>query len=166
MAIETSVDDADLAEIKEELMQQGFVKRKKLLKGKSQKPKKSKPYHFVSSEGYDIYVGKSNTQNDELTLRFAENNDIWLHTKNIPGSHVIVKTNGTAIVPDQTLLEAANLAVYHSKAKNSSHVPVDYTPRKNVKKPKGAKPGMVIYEQNKTVIITVEESIINSMKSF
>lgn len=165
IAIENSSEDSDLTEIREELAEQGFVKKKKLPKGKLPKGKKSSPYHFVSSDGYDIYVGKSNTQNDELTLHFAQSNDLWLHTKNIPGSHVIVKLKESEMLPpDQTLLEAAILAVYHSKAKQSSNVPVDYTKRKNVKKPRGAKPGMVIYEQNKTLSITVDEKIIHSLK--
>lgn len=164
VSIETATEDSDLAEIREELAEQGFVKKKKYNKGKQPKQKKTTPHHFISSDGYDIYVGKSNTQNDELTLHIAQNNDIWLHTKNIPGSHVIIKMKDSQPLPEQTLLEAANLAVFHSKAKNSSNVPVDYTPRKNVKKPRGAKPGMVIYEQNKTVTITVNDRIIHTIK--
>ena len=126
------------------------MKRKTVKKNKSQKQKKAKPLHYISSDGFDIYVGKSNIQNDELTLRFAQSNDIWLHTKEIPGSHVIIKTNGIDI-PNQTLLEAANLSAYFSKSQNSSQVPVDYTFKKFVKKPNGAKPGMVIYEKYKTI---------------
>lgn len=163
IAIETSSTESDLLEIREELAEQGFVKRKKIPKGKMPKKQKSQPHHYVSSDGYDIYVGKSNTQNDELTLHFAQNHDIWLHTKNIPGSHVIIKMKDN-ILPNQTLLEAANLAVQHSKAKASSNVPVDYTPRKNVKKPRSAKPGFVIYEQNKTVSITVNEKLIQDLE--
>ena len=108
-------------------------------------------------------MGKSNLQNDELTLRTAEPTDIWMHTKEIPGSHVIIRTNGKGEVPIPTLEEAANLAAFYSKAKNGSMVPVDYTLRKNVKKPNGAKPGMVIYLTNKTIYITPEEEKVNLM---
>ena len=164
VAIESATDEMDLNEIRDELAEEGFMKKRKQPFGKMQKQKKSKPMHYISSDGYHIYVGKSNIQNDELTLKFAEPTDIWLHTKNIPGSHVIVKTNGENTLPDQTLLEASNLAAFNSKGKNSSNVAVDYTQRKNVKKPKGAKPGMVIYEQNKTVHINPSELIINSLE--
>ncbi len=163
-SLQTAKEEADLDEIRIELAEQGYMKRKTAKKNKGQKPKKAKPLHYVSSDGFDIYVGKSNTQNDELTLRFAESNDIWLHTKEIPGSHVIIKTNGTDI-PDQTLLEAANLSAYFSKSQQSSQVPVDYTFRKYVKKPNGAKPGMVIYEKNKTVYITPNEIMIKNLET-
>ena len=163
--IDSAKDEADLNEIKAELVNQGFMKNKNTNKNKGVKIKKSKPYHFISSDGFDIFVGKSNTQNDELTLKIAKGSDIWLHTKNIPGSHVIIFTNGACKVPDKTLLEAANLSAYFSKAKNSTNVPVDYTLKKFVKKPSGAKPGMVIYETNSTVYITPDENMIKSMKT-
>ncbi|MDR1559673.1 MAG: NFACT RNA binding domain-containing protein [Clostridiales bacterium] len=118
---------------------------------------------FISSDGFDIYVGKNNKQNDELTLRFAASDDIWLHTKEIPGSHVIIKSRG-ADVSDAALREAALLAAYYSKARQSSQVPVDYTLKKNVKKPNGAKPGMVIYVSNKTIYITPEEELVRRVK--
>ncbi|MCX7695968.1 MAG: NFACT RNA binding domain-containing protein, partial [Caloramator sp.] len=127
------------------------------------KTPKSQPLHFISSDGYDIYVGKSNIQNDFLTLKFASQNDIWMHTKNIPGSHIIIKSkNGE--VSDNALLEGALLAAYYSKAKNSTNVPVDYTERKNVKKPSGAKPGMVIYYTNKTIYVTPSSEKIGKIK--
>ena len=110
--------------------------------------------HFISSDGFDIYVGKNNTQNDYLTLRFANTSDIWFHTKQIHGSHTIIKLGVNKNVPDTTLLEAAKLAAYYSKARESSQVPVDYTQVKNVKKPNGAKPGMVIYDNYNTVYVT------------
>ena len=119
--------------------------------------------HFISSSGFEIYVGKNNVQNDYLTLKFAVNQDVWLHTKDIPGSHVIIKTEGKE-VDDTTLEEAANLAAFYSKGRMSSKVPVDYTRRKNVKKPNGAKPGMVIYENNFTMYLTPDEEKINNMK--
>lgn len=162
--IDSAKEEADLNEIKAELISQGFMKNKNTNKNKGIKVKKSKPYHFISSDGFDILVGKSNTQNDELTLRTARNSDIWLHTKNIPGSHVIIFTNGAGKVPDKTLLEAANLSAYFSKAKNSTNVPVDYTLKKFVKKPSGAKPGMVIYETNSTIYITPDENMVNQMQ--
>ena len=163
-SLETAKEEADLDEIRMELAEQGYMKRKTAKKNKSQKPKKTKPLHYVSSDGFDIYVGKSNIQNDELTLHTAQSNDIWLHTKDIAGSHVIIKTNGID-VPDSTLLEAANISAYFSKGKNSSHVPVDYTLKKYVKKPNGAKPGMVIYERNKTIYITPDEKNIKKLES-
>ena len=142
----------EIEEIKKELIETGYIKFKKSYK--SSKTKMSKPMHFVSTDGFHIYVGKNNIQNDYLTLKFAHKNDIWLHTKNIPGSHVIIRSVG--IVPETTLKEAANLAAYYSKSQNSSNVPVDYTQVKNVKKPSGAKPGMVIYYTNQTIYITPE----------
>lgn len=163
-ALENAKDDADLSEIRTELAESGFIRRQVQKKG-AQKPKKSKPLHYVSSDGYDIFVGKSNLQNDELTLRMAESTDIWMHTKDIPGSHVIIRTNGQKELPETTMEEAANLAAFYSKAKNSSMVPVDYTQRKNIKKPNGAKPGMVIYLTNRTIYITPDENRVNQMKT-
>lgn len=163
-SLQTAKEEADLDEIRTELAEQGYMKRKTVKKNKSQKQKKAKPLHYISSDGFDIYVGKSNIQNDELTLRFAQSNDIWLHTKEIPGSHVIIKTNGIDI-PNQTLLEAANLSAYFSKSQNSSQVPVDYTFKKFVKKPNGAKPGMVIYEKYKTIYITPNETMVKNLKN-
>lgn len=162
-ALENANEDADLAEIRTELAESGFMRKQTKKKGQT-KPKKAKPMHFRSSDGFDIYVGKSNLQNDELTLRTAEPTDIWMHTKNIPGSHVIIRTNGTGEAPVATLEEGATLAAYFSKAKDGSMVPIDYTLRKNVKKPNGAKPGMVIYLTNKTIYITPTEEQINRLK--
>lgn len=118
-------DEQDIKEIRSELRESGYIKKAKVVKQK-QSQKKSKPMHFVSSDGFDIYVGKNNVQNDELTLKFARARDIWLHTKVIPGSHVIIATDGKE-VPDSTLNEAVNLAAYFSKARESTLVPVDYT---------------------------------------
>ena len=117
--------------------------------------------HFISSHGSDIFVGRNNIQNDFLTLKFANKNDIWLHTKDIPGSHVIIKNTGN--ISEATLLEAGNLAAFYSKSKNSSSVPVDYTEVKNVRKPSGAKPGMVIYSTNKTMYLTPTESTLKKI---
>lgn len=149
-----------IEDIRNELIETDYITMKKFNKGK--KPKPTKPMHFISSEGIDIYVGRNNIQNDFLTLKFASKNDIWLHTKDIPGSHVIIKNTGN--VSDITLLEAGNLSAFYSKSKNSSSVPVDYTEVKNVRKPSGAKPGMVIYSTNKTLYITPSESTLNRIE--
>lgn len=168
MYLETQLDNLDkcteeleLEEIRNELAEQGYIKARKA--AKSKKAKASMPMRFLSSTGFEIYVGKNNVQNDYLTLKFAVNQDVWLHTKDIPGSHVIIKTEGKD-VDDATLEEAANLAAFYSKGKMSSKVPVDYTRRKNVKKPSGAKPGMAIYDNNFTIYITPDEDKINRMK--
>lgn len=151
----------ELSELIEELKEQGYIKRDKGGK-KKMKLAASKPMHFVSSTGTDIYVGKNNRQNDELTLRFASPNDIWMHAKNIPGSHVIVK--GASEQDTATMTEAALLAAYYSRARGSENVAVDYTPRKYVKKPAGAKPGMVIYTTNKTAYVTPSEEAVAGLK--
>ena len=164
-ALQTAKEEADLDEIRTELAQQGYMKKKTAKKNKAQKQKKSKPLHYISSDGFSIYVGKSNTQHDELTLKFASSTNIWLHTKNTPGSHVIIDVNGLDNLPDNTLLEAANLAAYYSKAKTGTNVAVDYALKKNVKKPNGAKPGMVIYDHNYTVYITPDEEKAKNMET-
>ena len=145
--------ESDLNAIRTELAEQGYLKRIVLKKNKKL-PNTSKPMHFVSSDGFDIYVGRNNTQNDYLTLKLANSNDLWFHTKNIHGSHVIIKLGLDKNVPETTMREAAQLAAYYSKARESSQVPVDYTAVKNVKKPNGAKPGMVIYDVYNTVYVT------------
>lgn len=139
----------EIEEIKNELIETGYVRYRKNSKN-SKKQKASKPLHFVSSDGIDIYVGKNNLQNDDLSLKFANKNHLWLHAKDIPGSHVIVCAFE---VPDKTLEEAAIIAGFYSKGKESSKIPVDYTKVKELKKPNGSKPGMVIYHTNKTVMI-------------
>lgn len=143
----------EIDEIKKELVETGYIKYRG---GKKEKETPAKPMHYKSSEGIDIYVGKNNIQNDYLTLKFADKTDTWLHTKDIPGSHVIIK--GREISP-VTLNEAAILAAFYSKARTSSKVPVDYTLVKNVKKPNGAKPGMVIYTTNNTIYVTPTASV-------
>lgn len=160
--LDKCTEELEINEIRQELAEQGYTKRKKPGKGKTKAVAASKPMQFVSSTGFEIYVGKNNVQNDYLTIKFAGPKDIWLHTKEIPGSHVIIKTGGMQL-DDATLVEAANLAAFYSKAKNSSKVPVDYTIRKNVRKPNGSKPGMVIYESNKTVYIDPNEEDIKKL---
>ena len=142
-------DISDITEIREELSDAGYIKQQQ--SRKRQKPK-NEFKEFISNEGYKILVGKNNRQNDYLTTVLANKGDMWFHTKNIPGSHVIVFCDGNEL-SDQTVLQAATLAALNSKAADSAQVPVDYTPVKFVKKPNGAKPGMVIYTTNKTVYI-------------
>lgn len=139
--------EEDLHIIRQELADSGYMKRKGTGGKKNHRIPKSKPLHFISSDGYDIYVGKNNYQNDELTFKFATGNDWWFHAKNMPGSHVIVKTNGEE-PPIKTFEEAASLAAYFSKGKGADKVEIDYTQKKNVKKPNGSKPGFVIYYTN------------------
>ncbi len=154
-------EEADIEDLREELMAQGFIKKRK--KKSALKSKPSKPLHYISGDGFHMFVGKNNRQNDELTLKVAENSDWWFHTKDIPGAHVIVKAEGQT-VPESTLNEAANLAAYYSKGKNGSHVPVDYTTKRFVKKPNGAKPGMVIYDKYQTAVITPDEALVQQLK--
>ena len=158
--VENANDIETLEEIKSELAATGYIKKKGK---KSKNNKQSLPHHYVSTDGYDIYVGKNNNQNDYLTTKFAVSSDIWLHTKDIPGSHVIIKSK-SGEVSDSAIIEAANLAAYYSKGQNSTNVPIDYTEKKNVKKPSGDKTGMVIYYTNKTIYITPDENKISSMK--
>lgn len=154
----------ELMELSEELKEQGYIRTPRA-QGRQKKTKQpeSKPLCFISSDGIRIYVGKNNRQNDMLTLRMATSEDIWLHVKNIPGSHVIIQSGGEA--PKATLFEAANLAVFYSKARGGENVPVDYTPRKFVKKPASSKPGMVIYATNKTAYITADEVLVKGLKA-
>ncbi len=141
--------ERELSQIREELTEQGYLRRPK---GKQPKQAQLPPKEFQSSDGFRILVGRNNRQNDKLTLKTAAKTDIWLHTKDIHGSHVIICAEGRR-VSDTAILEAARLAAYHSKARESTNVPVDYTLAKFVSKPAGAKPGMVIYVNNKTVFV-------------
>lgn len=149
-ALTRTTSEDEVNELRLELAGQGYLKSAGL-KGKP--PKSRPPLEFTSPDGYTILIGRNNVQNDKLTTKLADKTDIWLHVKNITGSHVIIRTNGT-VPPDDTILYAARLAAYHSKAKNSSQVPVDYVNIKYVKKPAGAKPGMVIFTNNRTVYVT------------
>ncbi|MCL2854701.1 MAG: NFACT family protein [Defluviitaleaceae bacterium] len=151
---------ADLVQIREELQEQGFVKKPKKT-GKKRAETATKPLHFITADGFNIFVGKNNQQNDQLT-KSADKDDIWLHTKHIPGSHVIVQAKAGQ-VSDAALEEAVNLAGFYSKGRGGSMVPVDYCPRKNVRKPTGAKPGMVIYDNYKTAHITPDEGRVKSL---
>ena len=144
-------NERDLNEIRAELAEQGYVRRKAGKRNQKQ-PALSAPLKFKTSDGFTVLVGRNNRQNDKLTMKDANNNDIWFHTKNIPGSHTVLVTDGKA--PTETAMEeAAVLAAQHSRAKDSAQVPVDYTQIRYVSKPQGAKPGMVIYVQYKTVYV-------------
>lgn len=162
LSIDNCDNLAELNDIKEELQKLGYMRGKVKCK-KEKNTLTTKPNEFLSSDGFTILVGKNNKQNDFLTLRVANNDDLWMHTKNIPGSHVIIKSNGNEI-PESTIFEGAMLAAFFSKSKMSSQVPVDYTLKKNVKKPNGSKPGMVIYETNSTIYVTPSEELVVKLK--
>lgn len=151
----------DIEEIRDELMEQGYIRDRN--KKQRKKKKKDKPALacYMSSEQIAIYVGKNNTQNEFLTNRLASSSDTWLHTKDIPGSHVVIRSDNYS---EATLREAAQLAAYFSQAKHSSQVPVDYTTIKHVHKPSGSKPGFVIYVNQKTLFVTPDEQEIKQMK--
>ena len=163
LGIENCENLEELADIKDELIRLGYAKAPYKYRAKKDIDLTTKPNQFISSDGFTILVGKNNKQNDYLTLRIADPEDIWMHTKNIPGSHVIIKCAGKD-VPDETLYEAAMLAAYYSKGRMSSQVPVDYTMKKHVKKPSGSKPGMVIYETNSTIYVTPTEEMTVKLK--
>lgn len=150
-ALEVSSDDESLSQIRQELVDFGYIK-----KHSSSKKQKitSHPYHYISSDGYDIYVGKNNYQNEELTFKVATGNDWWFHAKGIPGSHVILKSNNEEELPDRAYEEAASLAAFYSKAKDADKVEVDYIQKKNIKKVAGAAPGFVIYHSNWSMVVT------------
>ena len=147
----------DIEEIRSELREEGYLKEKRKTSKQKNKPTKPSPEKFVSTDGTTIYVGRNNKQNDYLTTKMAHSRDIWLHTKDIPGSHVLIRSDDPT---EQTLIEAAQLAALFSKASASSSVPVDYTEVRHVRKPNGAKPGYVIYEQQKTLFVTPDRSMI------
>ena len=163
-SIKTSLDMAvfeeDLIQIKEEMIESGYLRRKGREKGKSKIV--SRPLHYISSDGFDMYVGKNNIQNEELTFKVANGSDYWFHAKKIPGSHVIVKTNGKEL-PDRTYEEAAMLAAYYSKGREQDKVEVDYVIRKEVKKPAGSPLGFVVYYTNYSMVIKPDISGIKAI---
>lgn len=150
-SMEIATSEADLAEIKEEMILSGLIKAKP---GKKTgvKQEKSKPLHYISSDGFHIYVGKNNLQNDRLTFKVANTKDLWFHAKNMPGSHVIVKLEGAEDIPDATYEEAARLAAFYSSGKTTPKVEIDYTRRGNLKKPPKSAPGYVIYHTNYSMV--------------
>lgn len=155
-ALEVSSDDESLSQIRQELVDFGYIK-----KHSSAKKQKitSHPYHYISSDGYDIYVGKNNYQNEELTFKVATGNDWWFHAKGIPGSHVILKSNNEEELPDRAYEEAAALAAFYSKSKDADKVEVDYIQKKNIKKVAGAAPGFVIYHSNWSMVATPKANL-------
>ncbi len=149
ISLDIALKEEDLVQIKEELIESGYIRRKG---GTKREKITSKPFHYLSSDGYHIYVGKNNYQNEELTFKFATGNDWWFHTKGIPGSHVVVKSNGEEL-PDRVFEEAGKLAAHYSQARGQEKVEIDYTQKKNVKKPNGSKPGFVVYYTNYSLVI-------------
>jgi len=149
-ALDIALHEEDLVQIKEELVGSGYIRKK----GSAKKQKvTSKPFHYISSDGFHIYVGKNNYQNDQLTFQFANGNDWWFHAKQIPGSHVVVKMENAQELPDRTFEEAARLAAYYSKGRNQEKVEIDYVQKKHVKKPGGGRPGFVVYYTNYSMAI-------------
>ena len=158
-ALDIAMQEEDLVQIKEELIESGYIRRK----GGAKKAKiTSRPFHYISSDGFHMYVGKNNFQNDELTFRFATGNDWWFHAKKKAGSHVIVKTEGQEL-PDRTFEEAARLAAYYSKGREQAKVEIDYIQKKHVKKPAGSKPGFVVYYTNFSMAIDSDISAIQQV---
>jgi len=160
-ALDIALREEDLVQIKEELIESGYIRRKGGFRrgrasrdGSSTKKTRftSRPFHYLSSDGFHIYVGKNNFQNDELTFKLATGSDWWFHSKGIPGSHVVLKSEGAAL-PDTAFEDAARLAAYYSKARGQDKVEIDYTEKKNVKKPNGSKPGFVVYYTNYSMMI-------------
>ncbi len=149
-ALEIALSEEDLVQIREELMESGYIRKRR---SQDKKPKiTSRPFHYLSSDGFHIYVGKNNLQNDELTFKFASGNDWWFHAKGTAGSHVILKSEGKE-VPDRAFEEAGRLAAYYSKSRGNEKVEIDYVEKKHVKKPGSAKPGFVVYYTNYSLVI-------------
>ena len=150
--LENTDDVAEIESIRAELVETGYVRRRRQAGGFKEKKYKPAPYRYTLSNGMSVLVGRNNKENDILTFKTAGNKDLWLHTKDIPGSHVIVQSGGVEL-DEEAVWEAAAIAAYHSKARTSENVPVDYVQIKYVKKPAGAKPGMVIFTNNRTVYV-------------
>jgi len=153
--------EEDIEEIREELREEGYLKKQKTNRKLKNKPTKPEPEEYIATDGTIILVGKNNKQNEYATTKLAHRDDTWLHTKDIPGSHVIIRARE---VSEQTLMEAAELAAYFSKSQNSSSVPVDYTKIRHVKKPNGAKPGYVTYDNQKTIFVTPTKETVDQLK--
>ncbi len=160
-SLDIALTEDDLAQIKEELTESGYIRRKF---SKKKVKIKSQPLHYLSSDGFDMYVGKNNYQNEELTFHFATGGDWWFHAKGTPGSHVIVKSNGRELT-DRAFEEAGRLAAYYSKSRGNDKVEIDYIQRKHVKKPNGAKPGFVIYHTNYSLVIDSDISMLKRLNS-
>lgn len=162
-SIDEAENERDLAQLREELVQTGVLSRKQTKNKRQQKPAASVPFEYRTSDGFSVWAGKNNLQNDLLSMKTAYKSDIWFHTQKIHGSHVILAVDGREPT-DAAMTEAAMIAAYHSKAKHSSMVPVDYTEVRNLKKPNGAKPGFVIYHVYQTAYVTPDETHIESLR--
>lgn len=162
-SLDIALMEEDLLEIRLEMEQCGYLKKKYQGKGNKSPKITSKPFHYLSSDGYHMYVGKNNFQNEELTFKVATGNDWWFHAKGVPGSHVIVKANNEEL-PDSTFEEAARLAAFYSKAKEQDKVEIDYIQKKHIKKPAGGKPGFVIYHTNYSMMIDAKIDDIQILK--
>ena len=173
-ALEFSTTDGDLSQIRREMEESGFLRRKYTgrrdsrsdsRKGRSRTPQ-SKPLHYISSDGYDIFVGKNNTQNDEITFHMADSRDIWFHANDMPGSHVLLKSGGRSMdeLPDRVFEEAAALAAYYSSGREQGKVEIDYLERRNVKKPSGAAPGFVVYYTNYSILAKTDISALREVE--
>ena len=158
-SLDIAKKEEDLVQIRQELYQSGYVKSQPTGKNGRKEKVTSKPFHYLSSDGFDIYVGKNNLQNDELTFKTANGGDWWFHAKKIPGSHVVLLTGGKE-VPDRAFEEAAALAAFYSKGRQQEKVEIDYLRRKDVKKPNGANPGFVVYYTNYSMAIAPDISSI------
>ncbi|KQL39481.1 hypothetical protein AN960_11070 [Bacillus sp. FJAT-25509] len=156
-----SASPRDLEEIREELVETGYIRKKKSKKAQKSNKQKVTLDEYISTTGEQLLVGKNNKQNDYLTNKLASRDELWFHTKDIPGSHVVIRAKDPS---ENAIKEAAIIAAYFSKARQSSSVPVDYTEIRHVKKPNGSKPGFVIYEQNNTVYVTPDEELVLKLK--
>ena len=159
--LDLALNEEDLVQVREELMDAGYIRKKH---GSKKVKVTSRPFHYLSSDGFEMYVGKNNYQNEELTFKIASGNDWWFHAKGVPGSHVIVKSRGEEL-PDRTFEEAARLAAYYSKNRDAKKAEVDYIEKKHVKKPGGGKPGFVVYYTNYSMMIEPDISGIQLLSS-
>jgi len=162
-SVKSSTELEELSEIQDEFRRSEFSRKKDQQDKKDKRVHRSKPMHFISSEGFDIYVGKNNYQNDTISTRMGVDEDCWLHIKDAPGAHVLVVANGQFIT-EQTLLEAGHLAGYYSPSRQSENIPIDYVEYKYVKKPNKSKPGMVVYTHQNTMYITPSKALVESLK--
>ena len=154
--------DRDVSDIRRELLDTGYIRRGK--GGKPERVRAQAPYKFVTDDGFEVLVGRSNAQNDELTCRLARRTDLWLHTQRVHCSHVIIRCEGED-VPPRTLQQAASLAAYYSQGRTAGKIPVDYTMVRNVRKPSGALPGKVIYTEYKTILAEADEELVKRLKN-
>ena len=169
-ALEFSTTDSDLSQIRQEMEESGYLRRKYAGQNSGRKvnrsrPPQSRPLHYISSDGYDIYVGKNNLQNEEITFRMADSRDIWFHANDMPGSHVLLRAGGKTMdeIPDRAFEEAASLAAWYSSGRDQDKVEIDYLERKNVKKPSGAAPGFVVYYTNYSILAKTDISALKEV---